>query len=298
VIERLCIIGVGLIGGSLARALKDQHAVAQVVGCGRTVATLERALALGVIDRYALDVAEAVTDADMVVVAVPLGAMEPIFRQMRGGLAPSAALTDVGSAKTSVVEAARQAFGALPSGLVPGHPIAGAETSGVEASVPDLFVGHRVVLTPLPESDAVAVERVRRMWQTTGAQVAEMDYQHHDEVLAATSHVPHVLAYNLLDTLCALDASHEMLRYSAGSFRDFTRIAASDPTMWRDICIGNRAAVMAVLRRYTEGLERLSEAIADGDGEHLMQIFGRAKRTREHYERMMQDQTEQGLGSE
>ncbi len=282
-IDRLAVIGVGLIGGSLAQALRRAACVREIVGCGRDRHHLEKALALGVIDRFETDIGRAVAGADMVVVAVPLGAMEGCFRAMAGHLAPEAVITDVGSAKASVVAAARAAFGTLPPGFVPGHPIAGTEKSGVEASFPQLFQDRLVIVTPLPESAPAAVERVVAMWRESGAEVETMAVEHHDEVLAATSHLPHLLAFGLVDTLRGMDESEEIFRFAAGGFRDFTRIASSDPVMWRDICLANREALSKVLARYSADLEHLSRMVEAGDGAALETLFTRAKAARDRY---------------
>jgi prephenate dehydrogenase len=282
-IERLCIIGVGLIGGSLARALRAAGACREVVGSGRNEESLYRAVELGVIDRYELDFGSAVEGADVVVVAVPLGAMEGVFRAIGGRLAPGAVVTDVGSAKASVLEAARAAFGGIPPWFVPGHPIAGTERSGVEASFPGLFEGRRVILTPLAQTDRAALECVRELWERSGAQVVEMAVAHHDEVLAATSHLPHLLAYALVDALARMDESEEIFRYAAGGFRDFTRIASSDPTMWRDISLANRDAILVMLERFGEVLGHLTRAVRERDADELMKVFSRAKAARDRY---------------
>ncbi|MDE2089338.1 MAG: prephenate dehydrogenase/arogenate dehydrogenase family protein [Gammaproteobacteria bacterium] len=282
-IERLCIIGVGLIGGSLARALRQAGACREIVGAGRDPAHLEQAVKLGVIDRYALDAGAAVEGADGVVIAVPLGAVEGVLRRVRGRLGANAVVTDVGSAKGSVVDAARAVFGAVPPWFVPGHPLAGTEKNGVAASVADLFRGRRVILTPLPETDRAALARVRALWECAGAEVVEMDVTRHDQVLAATSHVPHLLAYALVDGLARRDGGEEIFRFAAGGFRDFTRIASSDPVMWRDICLANRAAVLAELQRFGEDLGRLAEAIRQGDGERITAVFNRAKQARDRF---------------
>lgn len=282
-IKRLVIIGVGLIGGSLARALKAAGAVGEVVGCGRNEVALRRAQELGVIDHYHTDITEAVAGADMVVVAVPVGAMEDVFRAIGPHLASGAVLTDVGSTKGNVVTAAQVALGQLPPGFVPGHPIAGTEKSGVEASFAELYEGRRVILTPLQTSSAEAVGLARAMWETCGAQVTTMSVQHHDEVLAATSHLPHLLAFGLVDALAKMDESEEIFDYAAGGFRDFTRIASSDPRMWHDICLANSEALLAILAKYTAELDELAEAIRRNDGEFLMQIFQRAKQARDRF---------------
>jgi len=283
VIGRLAILGVGLIGGSLALALRRAHHVGEVVGSGRRERNLQRAVELGVIDRYALDPAEAVRGADMVVLAVPLGAMEGLCRQIAPVLGEQAVLTDVGSAKRSVVEAVRAAFGRLPEGFVPGHPIAGTEQSGVEAAFADLFYHRRVILTPLPETGLRALGEVREMWEATGAVVEEMSVEHHDHVLAATSHLPHMLAFALVDSLARLEDRHEVFRYAAGGFRDFTRIASSDPVMWRDICLANRDALLEMMDRFRDDMDRLSQAIEQGDGDTLLEIFQRAKQARDAF---------------
>jgi prephenate dehydrogenase len=282
-IKQLTIIGVGLIGGSLARALKQQGYCREVVGCGRDVAHLQKAVELGVIDRFSADVAEAVTGADMVVVAVPLGAMESCFRSMVGHLSPDAVITDAGSAKMCVIDAARVAFGELPAGFVPGHPIAGTEKSGVEASFAGLYQKRQVIITPVDESSPEAIARVRAMWEQTGAVVDEMEAVHHDEVFAATSHLPHLLAFSLVNTLVSMDESEEIFRFAASGFRDTTRIASSDPVMWRDIALANRDAILVMLDRYGRELELLKSAVLEADGEALKSRFARAKAARDRF---------------
>jgi prephenate dehydrogenase len=283
VIGRLCIIGVGLIGGSLARALRVAGAVGSVVGAGRRREPLETARRLGVIDDFDQDLARAVAGADVVVVAVPLLAMESVFRTIAAGLAPGAIVTDVGSAKLSVVEAARLVFGGGPARFVPGHPIAGTEKSGVEASFPTLFHRRRVILTPHAGTDADALARVRAMWEVAGAEVVLMDPGHHDEVLAATSHLPHLLAYTLVDALARMEERTEIFRFAAGGFRDFTRIASSDPTMWHDVCLANRDAILTMLMHFRDDLDRLTAAVRHQDGEYIRAVFSRAKAARDRF---------------
>ncbi|MEM7407131.1 MAG: prephenate dehydrogenase/arogenate dehydrogenase family protein [Pseudomonadota bacterium] len=282
-IRRLCIVGVGLIGGSLARALREAGYCQEVVGSSRSETHLARAVELGVIDRFETNLARAVEGADMIVSCVPLGAMEPVFSAMRAHLAADAVITDAGSSKGSVINAAQQAFGTLPPGFVPGHPIAGTERSGVDASFATLYRGRKVILTPTPASAADAVARVREMWEVTGATVLEMAPDHHDEVLAATSHLPHMLAYNLVDVLGNMQERREMFRYAAGGFRDFTRIASSDPVMWHDICMANREALLEAIARYQDALHELHTRIDAGDSEALMACFSRAKALRDRY---------------
>ncbi|MEM7019526.1 MAG: prephenate dehydrogenase/arogenate dehydrogenase family protein, partial [Pseudomonadota bacterium] len=282
-IEQLTIIGVGLIGGSLARALRRVSACSEVVGCSRREPHLQEAVSLGVIDRYTTDMAEAVKDADVVLVAVPLGAMGPVFDAMRDALPPHAIVTDGGSAKGSVVEDARANLGEHFERFVPAHPIAGTEQSGVSASFAELFENRRVVLTPVEETDAEATAKVRQMWELTGAVVSETTVEHHDKVLAATSHLPHMLAYTLVDMLALMETREEIFEFAAGGFRDFTRIAASDPVMWHDICMANSDALLAMLNRFSDRLDTLKTSIQHGDSEVIRTIFERAKRSRDGF---------------
>jgi prephenate dehydrogenase len=282
-INRLTIIGVGLIGGSLARALKAAGACGEVVGYGRNPASLQKALALGVIDRAETDIAAAMQGADVVVLGVPVGTMVPVLQQLKPYLEPQTILTDVGSTKGSVVAAAEQVFGRLPPRFIPGHPIAGTEKSGVEASFAELYRNRRVILTPMASSDKGALETVRRLWQQAGAEVIDMSVEHHDEVLAATSHLPHMLAFTLVDTLARLEDHDDIFRFAAGGFRDFTRIASSNPQMWHDICLSNREALLKMISRFSEELATLAEAIENGDGKALLQTFERAKAARDSY---------------
>lgn len=282
-IQRLAIIGVGLIGGSLARALKRANAVGEVIGCGRNLNNLQQAVELGVIDRYDTNPAQAVTEADMIVVAVPLGTIAPIFAAIRDNLSAQAIITDVGSAKATVVADARQHLGNYLPRFVPGHPIAGTEKSGVAASFAELFEQHRVILTPLPETDPQAMTTVSNMWTQTGAEVIAMSVTHHDEVLAATSHLPHILAYSLVDTLAKMAERTEIFRFAAGGFRDFTRIASSDPQMWHDICLANQQAILQVLDSFKTDLAQLITAIQQQDSQYIATVFSRAKSARDKF---------------
>lgn len=282
-IGRLAVIGVGLIGGSLARALRATGKVDEIVGCGRGKANLDEAVALGVIDRYSHDVAETVSDADVVFLAVPLGAMRAAFGAMRDSLPEHALITDGGSAKGSVVADCRDAAPELLRRFVPGHPIAGTENNGVGASFAELYRNRRVILTPMQENDATDVARVRAMWEACGAEVTEMPVEHHDEVLAATSHLPHMLAFGLVDMLARMKENDEIFRYAAGGFRDFTRIASSNPVMWRDICIANREALSPMLAAYADEMTALADSIAAADSDELLAIFERAKAARDRF---------------
>ncbi|MCU7904558.1 MAG: prephenate dehydrogenase/arogenate dehydrogenase family protein [Candidatus Thiodiazotropha sp. (ex Epidulcina cf. delphinae)] len=282
-IEKLAIIGVGLIGGSVAMALREEGVVKEVVGCGRRKKNLEKACALGVIDHFTHDVAEAVKGADMVLLSVPLGAMRDTLQAMRGRLSDDAVVTDAGSVKGSVVEDVKAVYRGMPGFFVPGHPIAGTERSGVEAAFAELYRNRRVILTPLPETNEDAVDRVDRMWRQCGAEVTQMSVEHHDEVLAATSHLPHMLAFTLVDSLARMKENDEIFRFAAGGFRDFTRIASSNPVMWRDICIANQQPLSGMLTRFADELHELAAILERGDGERLLAIFERAQHARDRY---------------
>ena len=280
-IDRLCVVGVGLIGGSLARALRRAGAVGEVVGTSRREEHLRRARELGVVDRYSLDASEAARGADMVVVCTPMGAMESVFRALHAGLDPGAALTDAGSVKQTVFRAARAAFGRIPPFLVPAHPIAGTEHSGVDASFESLYDGRRVILTPGDATDPAAVDRVEAMWRAAGAETDRMDAATHDEILASVSHLPHLLAYVLVDLVAA--GPGDCFRYAAGGFRDFSRIASSDPVMWRDICLENREAIADRLDAFGDRIGDLAEVVRRGDGGAIFERFARAKGARDAY---------------
>ena len=280
-IEKLVIIGVGLIGGSLSLALKQASAVGHVVGCGRNLQNLQKGVDIGVIDSFESSITEAVKSADMVVVAVPLGAMEQVFEQIYAGLGDNTIVTDVGSAKASVVEVARKTLGDRFGQFVPGHPIAGNEKSGVEAGFASLYQDRRVILTPIAETGSCGVERVDAMWQHCGASIEYLDVEHHDKVLAATSHLPHMLAYAMVNYLSNLNDHDEIFKYAAGGFRDFTRIASSDPVMWRDVCLSNGDALLDLIEGYKDELDMISTAIKDNDADQLLKLFGKAKSERD-----------------
>ena len=280
-IDKLVIIGVGLIGGSLSLALKQAGTVSHVVGCGRNIDNLKRGVELGILDSYTDSITDAVSGADVVVAAVPLGAMTMVFEQIAGNLGEKTIVTDVGSAKGSVVEAARQSLGSRFRQFVPGHPIAGTERSGVEAGFATLYQNRKVIVTPTPETDADATGRVIGMWEACGATVESMSIEHHDKVLAATSHLPHMLAYALVHHLSHLNEHEEIFRYAAGGFRDFTRIASSDPVMWRDVCLANGPALLELISQYQEEMGRIANAIEQADGDRLLKLFGRAKSERD-----------------
>jgi len=280
-IDTLSIIGVGLIGSSLSLALKQAGAVGRVIGYGRNRENLEKGVELGVLDGFESSIEAAVADADVVVVAVPLGAMQAVFGELANCIKKDAVITDVGSAKGSVVTAARAELGENLKRFVPGHPIAGKEKSGVEAGLADLFKNRRLILTPLAQTDADATARIDAMWRNCGAIIEYLEVEHHDKVLAATSHLPHMLAYALVHQLSHLNEQDEIFRYAAGGFRDFTRIASSDPVMWRDVCLANSEALGELLEQYQRELERINRAIKTEDHEELLRLFSRAKSERD-----------------
>jgi len=279
-INKLCIVGIGLIGGSLARALRVAGYAHEIVGYGRGVGNLQQAVELGVIDRAEVSLTDAVRHVDMVVLAVPVGCMAEILGEVGPALADRAVVTDVGSVKGSVIAAARGALGKRFARFVPGHPLAGTEQSGVAASQVDLFQGRRVILSPEPETDATATASVRAMWEAAGAEVATLSAVDHDRILAVSSHLPHMLAYCLMDMVVRHDDHRAILECAAGGFRDSTRIAGSDPVMWRDICLANRDALLVALRQYHDDLGALAAAIEKGDGKWLYETFTRARHAR------------------
>jgi len=278
-VKRLTIIGVGLIGGSIARALKKINACGEIIGCGRNVANLETAIELGVIDKYETQIDRAVANSDLIIVAVPLRSIAGIFKTISKQISPETIITDVGSAKASVIADAKQYLDQHFPQFVPGHPIAGTEKSGVAASFAELFEDHKVILTPVPETNPQAVETVTLMWQKIGATVVKMLVAQHDEILAATSHLPHLLAYSLVNTLNQMNP--EVFEFAAGGFRDFTRIASSDPTMWHDISLSNQDAILNMLELFRNQLDHLTEAIQQGDSSEIKDIFSRAKIARD-----------------
>lgn len=285
--SRVLIIGLGLIGGSLAKSLREQRACGCVVGYDRDPLEVRTGLRLGVIDHAADQLEQEVPLADVVVLAVPVKAIEDVLATIAPLLRPDTVVTDVGSTKVNVTEAAKRVYGVIPPTFIPGHPIAGSEKSGVSAADSQLFNGYKVILTPLPQTSAATTALVERMWRVTGAEVLMMDVERHDEVLAATSHLPHMLAFSLVDTLAREEENLDIFRYAAGGFRDFTRIAASDPTMWNDVCQANTGPLLKQLDRFTDGLAQLRKAIETGDSEKMLGIFTRAKAARDHFTRIL-----------
>ncbi len=281
--KQIAIVGVGLIGGSLARALKKSNAMESVVGYGLDESSLQKAVQLGVIDSYSLDIKEVVSDADIVILATPLSTADKLFSEMSDALKEIAIITDVGSAKGSIVKSARENLPSLFTRFVPGHPIAGKEESGIEASSAELFDAHRVILTPVAETDPEALNLITKMWELTGAEVLNLDVEHHDAILAATSHLPHMLAYALVDCLSGLQERDEVFEFAAGGFADFTRIASSHPRMWHDICFSNHEKLLKAMDRFVQHLNKIREAINHDDSDTLLELFERAKISRDKF---------------
>jgi len=279
--ERVALIGIGLIGSSLALAMRLHGLAGHIAVSTRSPETLAKAEKLGLGDSFTLDASEAANDADLVVICTPMCAQGAVAKSIRDNLKPGAIVTDVGSVKATTI---RDIAPHLPDGvhLVPGHPIAGTEHSGPEAGFAALFPGRWTILTPSPDTDGDATDKVRRLWEGCGANVEIMTPEHHDRVLAITSHLPHLIAYTIVDTADQMEdeTKEEVIKFSASGFRDFTRIAAGDPVMWRDVFLTNRDAVLEVLGRFTEDLTALQRAIRKGDGDMLEETFARARAVR------------------
>lgn len=286
-LDRVLVIGLGLIGGSFASGIKSRSLANTVIGYDLNEQESQLGVELNVIDEYTTDLLKAASEADLIMLAVPVKATEALLAQIFTVIKPTAIISDVGSTKMNIIEAASRIFGTLPHNFVPGHPIAGAEKSGVTAANQDLFERHKVILTPLETTPIESVNVVAALWQALGAEVLEMTPERHDEVLAATSHLPHILAFSLVDTLAHEEQNKDIFRYAAGGFRDFTRIAASDPVMWHDICHANRDAILDQIDQFTDGLSRLRTAIEQGDGQTLLGIFTRARVAREYFSTLL-----------
>ncbi|WP_420407397.1 prephenate/arogenate dehydrogenase family protein [Hoeflea sp.] len=276
--KKIALIGIGLIGSSLARVIAAKGLAGHVAIATRSAVTLDAARALDLGDSYTQSNAEAVRDADLVIVSVPVGASEAVARDIGAHLKPGTIVSDVGSTKASVISQMAQH---MPSNVhfIPGHPIAGTEHSGPEAGFAELFENRWCILTPLPGTDADAIKRLAGFWEACGSTVEQMDPDHHDRVLAIVSHLPHIIAYNIVGTADDLETvtKSEVIKYSASGFRDFTRLAASDPVMWRDVCLHNKDAVLEMLARFSEDLSSLQRAIRWGDGDKLFELFTRTR---------------------
>lgn len=279
--DKIALIGIGLIGSSLARVIRRENLAGHVTIATRSPATLARAEELGLGDSYTTDMAEAVRDADLIVVSVPVGSSEEVAKAIAPALKKGAIVTDVGSTKASVIA---QMQPHIPEGVhfIPGHPLAGTEKSGPDAGFADLFRNRWCIFTPLPGTDPAALEKLSTFWRRCGSNIDTMDAAHHDMTLAIVSHLPHIIAYNIVGTADDLETvtKSEVIKYSASGFRDFTRLAASDPTMWRDVCLHNKDAILEMLARFSEDLASLQRAIRWGDGEKLFDLFTRTRAIR------------------
>jgi len=283
--DKLCIIGVGLMGGSVARTVRLKGLSKNIVGYGRLqdLQNLETAKRLGVIDDYFLDIENAVQDADCVVIATPVESIESILSLLKPVWSEHTIYTDVGSTKGSVVASAQRVFGVIPNNFVLAHPIAGAEQSGVEAAVDDLFVNKRLIISPLSHTRIDALKKIQSFWEQCGSDVSMMEVHRHDAILAATSHLPHVLAFALVDMLGHQDEQSEIFNYAAGGFRDFTRIASSDPTMWRDICLANKNEIIPLLEQTKSQLDKIQCLLENNEGQQLFEIFAYANTARQRF---------------
>jgi len=280
-INKLAIIGVGLMGGSLALALREKGEVGEVVGIGRGLANLKEAKRLGIIDIYTQNIMDGVRGADVVIVATPVGSIVDIIAGNQKYMSDGAIITDVGSVKGEIVEGVDRVLEERLH-FVGGHPIAGTEKSGASAAFPGLYSGSRCILTPTRKTDGAALDKVRRMWQVADADVIIMGTEEHDKILAAISHLPHMVAYALVNTVDGIrDFEEGILKYSAGGFKDFTRIASSSPEMWRDICFMNRTALMDMIDRFTAQLGDIRDMVESGDSSGLLESFERSKKARD-----------------
>lgn len=285
-INKLVIIGIGLIGGSLATGLKKRHGCVETIGIARKNETAQKAVALNVVDRAYTslsDIAPELGKGDVIFISVPTLSVPTVLEDIKRCVSPDVTITDGASVKGNVQRAGESVYGIAPAQLVLGHPIAGSEKSGVTAANPDLYANHRCIITPLPTTGDEHLARVTAMWQAAGAEVLTMSVEEHDEVLGATSHLPHVIAYSLVDTLAHDIDNPNIFRYAAGGFRDFTRIASSDPTMWHDIMRANKKGVLHALDLFIENLTRLKTSIEQEDSEYMLEVFKRAKTVRDEF---------------
>ena len=282
--KRIGVVGLGLIGGSFASGLKKRRLVEHIVGYDKDAASLASALEAGIIDCAASSVADSAKSVDIMIIAVPVLSVQSILEQ----IPLNKIITDVGSVKAPIIEASRTVYGKVPEKLIPGHPIAGSEKQGVTSANPDLFENHMVILTPLKSTDENATEIIRKLWQSLGSQVIEMSAARHDNILAQTSHLPHLLAYALVEALTSRGDTMEVLKFAAGGFRDFSRIAASDPIMWRDIFKANRSEVIKALDRFLEEISSLRQLVSNGDSDAMEKVFKRARKARNDYLKQFQ----------
>jgi prephenate dehydrogenase len=303
-VNRIAILAVGLIGGSLAKAVKAKGFASEVVGWGRRESSLQTAKDLGVIDSYSLDLAEAVQDAEIIVICTPTLIAETVLKELLTLVGPETVITDGASVKGNLLRVAQEATGSVPDNLVLAHPIAGSHESGVTAAKADLYEDHRVIITPTAETSAKAQQLVTEMWQATGAEVVTMSVGEHDEILAATSHLPHILAYALVDALAGHSEDSEqenvrnIFRFAAGGFRDFTRIASSDPKMWHDISLANKEALLRMIDLFSDNLSGLRAAIATENSDEIFGSYERAKAARDEFSNILSKQNQSTITDE
>jgi prephenate dehydrogenase len=283
--NKLCIIGIGLIGGSIARAARKNKLCTTISAYGREqdLDNLQRAVQLNVIDSYSLDLGEAITGADCVIVATPVGAMPAIFKQLAPYWSDDVLYMDAGSTKGNVVAALQNIFTVLPVNFVPAHPIAGAENSGVEAALDDLFQGKRLILTPCEQTSLHFISLATQFWQDLGSTVTQMEIEQHDAILAATSHLPHILAFTLVELLGKKDEQADIFKYAAGGFKDFTRIASSDPTMWLDISMANKAQIIPLIEQLCAELGEVKQMLEQNQAQPLHETFTYARNARQRF---------------
>jgi prephenate dehydrogenase len=283
--KKLCVIGVGLIGGSIAKSARANHLVEKIVGFGRVddVENLQCAKDLNVIDDFYTDIETAILDADFVIIATPVAATEAILKLLKPLWSHKTLYSDVGSTKGNVIDAATSVFGFVPENFIPAHPIAGAENSGVQAALVDLFLNKRLIITPVENTNTAALEKLHTFWEKIGSVVSIMDVQQHDSVLAATSHLPHLLAFALVDMLGQRDEQEAIFKYAAGGFRDFTRIASSDPTMWTAICDANKTEISPLIEQFKTELSKIQQLLETENFDQLFQLFTYANTARQRF---------------
>ncbi len=283
--NKICIVGVGLIGGSIAKVVRERGLCSHIVGLGRQQGSenLRLAKELSVIDEYFVDAELATKDADLVIICTPVGTIESIVKQLQPFWNEQTIYFDAGSTKVGVINAVKSVFSEMPSNFIPAHPIAGAEKSGVEAAVTGLFENKRLILTPVRETNQQAVNKIIQFWEKIGSRVSIMDAEHHDAVFAATSHLPHILAFALVNLLGKKDEQVDIFKYAAGGFKDFTRIASSDPTMWQDICLANKNELIPLIQQLQDELKGVEKMLVNNDRQQLNTTFSYANEARQRF---------------
>lgn len=282
-IKQITVIGVGLIGGSFAKGLKSRKFAGKLTGYGANLEKLQRAVEINVIDDFSLDIQDAVKDADLIMLAIPMGAFAEVFKKIQPFIKTSVIITDAGSSKLSVINTAQAIFGKDFTGFVPAHPIAGKEQSGVNVADENLFIDHKVILTPSEKTDKHALKQVKELWKMLGANIVEMSAKEHDDVLAASSHLPHMLAFAMVDLLAGNKDLPKVFDFTAGGFKDFSRIASSNPVMWRDIAISNSPAIIKWLKNYQQSLSKIIQMMENQQADSLLDLFTNAKKTRDEF---------------